>query len=92
MEKCTFCVQRIAEARQDAKSKGKKFTGSEVRTACQEACPANAIVFGNVNDPNSEISKLMKNKLGYKLIEVLGIKPNVTYLAKLRNTNSEDLT
>lgn len=92
MEKCTFCVQRIAEARQDAKSKGKDFTGAEVRTACQEACPANAIVFGNVNDPNSEISKLMKNKLGYKLIEVLGIKPNVTYLAKLRNTNSEDLT
>ncbi len=92
MEKCTFCVQRIAEARQDAKSKGKNFTGAEVRTACQEACPASAIVFGNINDPNSEISQLMKSKLGYKLIEILGIKPNVTYLAKLRNTNSEDLT
>ncbi|HOM05223.1 MAG TPA: 4Fe-4S dicluster domain-containing protein [Candidatus Kapabacteria bacterium] len=92
MEKCTFCVQRIAEARQGAKSKGKEFTGAEVRTACQEACPANAIVFGNVNDPNSEISRLIKHNLGYKLIEILGIKPNVTYLAKLRNTNSEDLT
>jgi|YNPMSStandDraft_1061717.scaffolds.fasta_scaffold00004_19 molybdopterin-containing oxidoreductase family iron-sulfur binding subunit len=92
MEKCTFCVQRISEARQEAKASGKNFLGEKVRTACQEACPANAIIFGNVNDPNSEISKIIKNNLGYKVLEVLAIKPNVTYLAKLRNTNAEDNT
>lgn len=92
MEKCTFCVQRIAEARQDAKAAGKEFLGENVKTACQEACPANAIIFGNANDPNSEISKVIKNNLGYKVLEVLAIKPNVTYLAKLRNINAEDNT
>lgn len=90
MEKCTFCVQRLSEGRQEATKKGETFDGKGIKTACQEACPADAIVFGNLNDPDSEISKLLKHKLGYKVLEVLAVKPNVTYLAKLRNTNTED--
>lgn len=90
MEKCTFCVQRLSEGKQESTNAGEKFTGKGLKTACQEACPAEAIVFGNVNDPNSDISRLVKHNLGYKVLEVLGVKPNVTYLAKLRNTNAEE--
>ena len=91
MEKCTFCVHRIAEARADATKDGKTFTGEGVTTACQDACSANAIVFGNVNDPNTEVAKLRNHKLGYVVLEELNIKPNVTYVAKLRNTYSEEV-
>jgi len=89
MEKCTFCIQRIMEDRQTAAEKGEKFDGSATKTACQEACPANAIVFGNINDPDSDIAKLAAHNLGYKVLGVMGIKPNVTYIAKLRNINVE---
>lgn len=90
MEKCTFCIQRIMEARQEAKEQGQTFDGRNVKTACQEACPADAIVFGNLNDPESEISKLSKHKLGYHILEMLNVRPNITYIAKLRNKNTED--
>jgi MoCo/4Fe-4S cofactor protein with predicted Tat translocation signal len=85
MEKCTFCVQRIVEGQQEALQNGTQFTGSNVITACQEACPANAIVFGNMNDHDSEVSKMREHPLGYYVLEQLDTKPNVTYLAKLRN-------
>ncbi len=85
MEKCTFCVQRLVQAKQDALQEGKEFTGSGVVTACQEACPANAITFGNANDSTSEIAKEREHPLGYHVLEQLDTKPNVTYLAKLRN-------
>lgn len=85
MEKCTFCVQRIVEGQQEALQNGTQFTGSGVVTACQEACPANAIEFGNVNDPKSEVAELREHALGYYSLEQLDTKPNVTYLAKLRN-------
>ncbi len=88
MEKCTFCVQRITEARQIATEKGEKFNGAGITTACQEACPADAIVFGNINDPNSAISTLAKHDLGYHVMEMLNVRPNVTYLAKLRNKHT----
>lgn len=88
MEKCTFCVQRIMEGRQEARKEGKTFDGSGIRTACQDACPTEAIVFGNSNDPNSKISKLRKHKLGYHVLEILAVKPNVTYVAKLRNIHA----
>lgn len=91
MEKCTFCVQRIMEARQKAIEQGKEFDGSGVKTACQEACPSNAIVFGNMLDKNSEVSKLRNHKLAYYVLEETNVKPNVTYLAKLRNINSESV-
>lgn len=85
MEKCTFCVQRIMEARQNATREGREFKGSDVVPACVEACPADAIVFGDLNDPDSRIAKLQKHNLGYKVLELLNVRPNVTYIAKLRN-------
>jgi molybdopterin-containing oxidoreductase family iron-sulfur binding subunit len=91
MEKCTFCVQRIMEARQEAIKNNVPLKGTDVITACQQACPSNAIVFGDVNDKNSEIYKLRNHDLGYHVLEALNIKPNVTYIAKLRNTHSEEL-
>lgn len=87
MEKCTFCIQRIMEARQHAIEQGRKLKGSDVKTACQEACPATAIVFGDMNDTRSEISRYRTHKLGYHVLEELNVRPNVTYLAKLRNTS-----
>ncbi len=90
MEKCTFCVQRISEARSNATRDGKELKGSNVVTACQEACPADAIVFGDVNDPESKVSKLRKHNLGYHVLELINVRPNVTYLARLKNTKAED--
>lgn len=89
MEKCTFCVQRIMEARSDAIAEGRELKGTDVTTACQQACPTNAIVFGDANDPESRISKLREHTLAYHVLEELNIKPNVTYIAKLRNTHPE---
>ncbi|MEJ5349974.1 MAG: 4Fe-4S dicluster domain-containing protein [Melioribacteraceae bacterium] len=91
MEKCTFCIQRIMEARSNAIKDGRELKGSDVVTACQQACPSNAIVFGDMNDPNSEISKLRKHNLAYHVLEELNVKPNVTYIAKLRNIHSEEI-
>ncbi len=91
MEKCTFCIQRIAEAKADATREHRQLKGSDVKTACQVACPTNAIEFGDINDKDSEFYKYRNHELGYYVLEELNIKPNVTYLAKLRNTHSEDL-
>jgi len=85
MEKCDFCTARIADARSIATKEGREFVGSDVITACQESCPANAIYFGDSNDPNSTVSKLRNHDLGYHVLEVLDVKPNVTYIAKLNN-------
>jgi molybdopterin-containing oxidoreductase family iron-sulfur binding subunit len=88
MEKCTFCVQRIMEARQHAAEQGRELHGNDVKTACQEACPATAIVFGDMHDPNSDVSKLRAHALGYHVLEETNVRPNVTYIAKLRNIQS----
>jgi molybdopterin-containing oxidoreductase family iron-sulfur binding subunit len=90
MEKCTFCVQRIMEVRNDAVSEGKQLKDYEIKTACQEACPAEAIKFGDMNNPESEISNYRKHDLSYIVLEELNVTPNVTYLAKLKNTHSEE--
>jgi MoCo/4Fe-4S cofactor protein with predicted Tat translocation signal len=87
MEKCTFCLQRIMKERQDAIQENRGVIGSNVKTACQDACPANAIVFGNVNDKESEIAKYRAHDLGYSVLEEIKVMPNVTYIAKLRNIN-----
>lgn len=89
MEKCTFCVQRISETKSNATNNGKPFLGSDVVTACQQACPTSAITFGDSNDANSEVSKLRNHDLGYHVLEILNVKPQVTYIAKLRNVISE---
>jgi molybdopterin-containing oxidoreductase family iron-sulfur binding subunit len=92
MEKCTFCVQRIMEVRERAVEQGIPLKGSDVKTACQDACPATAIVFGDMNDPGSEVAAYRKHNLGYHVLEETNARPNVTYLAKLRNIHSENLT
>lgn len=90
MEKCTFCIQRVMEARQNATAAGEKFDGRSVTTACQDACPTEAIVFGNTNDPDSKISKLRKHNLGYHVLDMTNVKPNVTYIAKLWNKKAKE--
>ncbi len=90
MEKCTFCIQRIMNARSNAINEHREFKGSDVKTACQEACNTNAIKFGDENDKNSEIYKYRNHELAYYVLEELNTRPNVTYLAKLRNTESEE--
>jgi len=90
MEKCTFCVQRIAEARADATYEKRKLKGSDVTTACQDSCGSNAIHFGDINDKESEFYKYRNHELGYYVLEELNIHPNVTYIAKLRNIHTEE--
>jgi len=89
MEKCTFCVQRIMEARELATEAGVAFDGKRVETACQQACPAQAIVFGNMHDPDAAISRYREHPAGYDVLGELNVKPNVTYIARLRNIHSE---
>lgn len=86
MEKCTFCVQRINQAKYEAKDKGfSRVPDGDLVTACQEACPASAITFGNMNDPKSAVSVLMQNQRSFRVLEELNVRPSVTYLAKVRN-------
>jgi molybdopterin-containing oxidoreductase family iron-sulfur binding subunit len=92
MEKCTFCIQRIMEARQHAIEQGHELKGSDVKTACQEACPATAIVFGDMNNPNSEVSQYRTHELGYHVLGETNVRPNVTYIAKLSNVGPEKST
>lgn len=90
MEKCTFCIQKIMDAREEAIRENRNLKGDDVVTACQQACPSEAIVFGDSNDPESKVSKYREHELGYHVLDVLNVRPNVTYIAKLRNTHSED--
>jgi molybdopterin-containing oxidoreductase family iron-sulfur binding subunit len=91
MEKCTFCIQRIMEVREEAIREGKNLKGSDVRTACQEACETNAIVFGDINDKESELNKYREHSLAYYVLEDLNVRPNVTYISKLRNLHKEEV-
>jgi Fe-S-cluster-containing dehydrogenase component len=90
MEKCSFCVQRLQDRKLLAKSEGRKLMDGEAKTACQQSCPADAIVFGDLNDQNSEINKLYFNKRGYHALEDVKTLPNVLYLTKVRNNDLKE--
>jgi molybdopterin-containing oxidoreductase family iron-sulfur binding subunit len=89
MEKCTYCVQRINHARVAATLEERRIRDGDVLTACQSACPTDAIVFGDINDPNSRVSQLKKGPLNYPLLAELNTRPRTTYLAIVRNPNTE---
>lgn len=85
IEKCSFCVQRIQEKKLTAKLEGRPLYDGEIQTACMQSCSADAIVFGDVNDPESRVSKLMKDPRNYGLLEEIHTLPSVGYLTKIRN-------
>jgi MoCo/4Fe-4S cofactor protein with predicted Tat translocation signal len=89
MEKCNYCVQRVNRARMDAEKENRRVKDGEVLTACQQVCPTEALVFGDINDPTSKVAKLRSEKLNYGLLEELNTRPRTTYLAKLTNPNKD---
>ncbi|NQW78371.1 MAG: 4Fe-4S dicluster domain-containing protein, partial [Chitinophagaceae bacterium] len=92
IEKCSFCVQRLQAAKLDAKKESRPMVDSDLRVACQQSCPTNAINFGNSNDKHSAITKVRvenPNRQFY-VLEQLHVLPNVTYLAKVRNSEEEE--
>lgn len=84
MEKCSFCVQRIHEAKTEAKQSGEALRDGAIQTACQQSCPAGAIAFGDKNDPNSRVSQLLRSSRNYQVLEELNVRPSIGYLKLVR--------
>ncbi len=91
IEKCTFCIQRIQEGKLTAKKEGRALQDNDVRSACQTACPTGAIIFGNLNNPESEVNRARKSvgAMAYKVLEEINVRPAVDYSAKVHNSNEE---
>jgi Fe-S-cluster-containing dehydrogenase component len=85
MEKCTLCVQRIAEARIEARRLGQPLADGDIQTACQQSCPTRVIVFGDLNDPNSRAAQRARSARAYHVLEELNVQPAVNYLAVVRH-------
>jgi molybdopterin-containing oxidoreductase family iron-sulfur binding subunit len=89
MEKCTYCVQRIERVRIRTRVEGREMRDGDIETACQQACPANAIVFGDLNDPAARVTRLHAEERRYDLLHELGTRPRTAYLARVMNPNPE---
>ncbi|HVU06113.1 MAG TPA: TAT-variant-translocated molybdopterin oxidoreductase [Polyangiaceae bacterium] len=89
MEKCTFCIQRIQNVKIKAKNARRPIQDGEIRTACQQTCSTGAIVFGDLNDPNSQVRRLQNGKRSYAMLEELNVRPRLQYLARVRNPHPE---
>ena len=89
MEKCTFCVQRIQDGKAEAKRSGEPLRDGDIRTACEQSCPAQAIVFGDINDPKSWVSQLARSGRYYRVLEEINVRPSVGYLRLVRNRPAE---
>jgi molybdopterin-containing oxidoreductase family iron-sulfur binding subunit len=89
MEKCTYCVQRINKTRINAENAGRSIKDGEIETACQQACPTEAIVFGNINDNTSEVYRLKQTPLNYLMLGDLNTRPRTSYLGGVKNPNPE---
>ena len=84
MEKCSLCVQRIQEATIEARRRGVAMADGDIQTACQQSCPASAIVFGDLNDPESRLAKFVHGKRHYRVLEEINVRPTVGYLSLVR--------
>jgi Fe-S-cluster-containing dehydrogenase component len=92
MEKCTYCTQRVEEAKIAAKRAGrdrKQLPDGAVTPACAQACPTQAITFGNINDPLSRVAKMKESERNYEMLQELNIRPRTTFLARVKNENQE---
>ena len=91
MEKCTFCVQRIRRGELDADREGREVRDGDIQPACSQACPTDALMFGDVKDPQSRVSQFANDKRAFHLREQLGTEPNVIYLSKV-DAEAKELT
>jgi molybdopterin-containing oxidoreductase family iron-sulfur binding subunit len=89
IEKCSYCIQRIREANKQSNLENRALHTDEVQTACQQACPARAITFGDLNDPNSQVVREKQNSRRYEMLAELSVKPRTSYLGRVRNPNPQ---